>query len=150
MKNFKDVFKRVVNHEVPEKTTHFIWEVAEDMWVKVIHDRPMPVFDLEDVAYLFGYSYEEVCRAFRNQPCDGNGINSTFHLRNEGMFCTIVIPMLLSKVAVVDGRIDEYHASEYVGALGKVIETIMPNGEKYLDAMAKMAYGILKDMTMED
>lgn len=145
MSKYKDLFKKLTDKQLYEDTpTHFIWEVAEDKWVKVIFDRPYPMFDLEDVSWLFGYEYLTVLETFQHLADDDDYMNATFVTRDEGVYCTMLMPMLLSHVSVMDGMRDEEKAMEYVGAIGKIIEDIMPNGMAYLDVMTKLYWSIIK------
>jgi len=122
-----------------DDTNHLIWEVADGKWVKTRHDKPYPLFDLEDISWLFGYEFETVLTTFNHLSEDDEHLNSTFLTDDEGVYCTILIPMLLCRVSVMDGMTLPEESLDYVGGCGHVVEQTMPDADIYLTLMTGIA-----------
>lgn len=127
-----------------EHETHMLWTVTEDLSVHVISEIGYPIFSLEDISAIFGYDFGEVAWMFRHHARpDEYTVNQTFVSHPEGVYVSILIPLLLAKVAVMDRKIDEAQAWDRIGIIGRVVEEMMEDGDKYMEVMTKKALELL-------
>lgn len=126
------------------KESHMLWTVTDDMEVHVINEIGYCIFSLEDIAPIFGYSFEEVAWLFRNQARpDEYEPNQTFVSHPEGIYVSVLIPLLLAKVAVMDHKIDEAQSWDRMGVIGRIVEEMMTDGDKYMNIMWDKASKLL-------
>lgn len=130
------------NHE-----THLLWEIAEDVNIHVIHDREYPLFQLEDISELFGYDSAMLYHFFKRQIwCEEHdGPNQSFVHTDEGVYVSVLIPLLLAKTTVLDGRLDEAKAWDHVKTLGRIVEELMEYGELYMLAQTRASIKLLEE-----
>lgn len=130
---------------------YFLWAVdmenEEPVYIHVDNNEECPRFDLNDIGVLFGYDPEEVFYLFRHQigQEQHGGPNQTFVQTMEGIYVSILIPLLLAKTSVMDGRMDQYKAWDLIGAVGKIVEQIMPHGEMYMNVMVGKAHELMQE-----
>ena len=125
---------------------NYLWTLKGDKTIHIINTESHPLFDLTDISVLFEYEPELVYHHFHNQITaeDHDGPNQTFMHTEDGIYVSILIPLVLCKAAILDGM-DEHTAYEIIGELGRVVEEIMEDGHLYMDAMTKVALDLLKE-----
>jgi len=125
---------------------NYLWTLKGDKTIHIMNTEAMPLFDLTDISVLFEYDPEVVYDLFQKQILneDHDGQNRTFSHTEDGIYVSVLIPLVLSQCAIIDGM-DEYTALELMGEIGRVVEEIMEDGHLYMLAMTKVALNLLKE-----
>lgn len=125
------------------------WIFDDDVTkIKVINEREMTLFKLDHISEFFGYT-SEIVRHFLKKHIEkrSDGVNATFVFTDDGLYCSVLIPLLLSRTALIDERLDKNTIVKRMGWLGRIVEETMNDGDGaiYMYAMTKAANKLLKE-----
>lgn len=123
------------------------WYLDDDATVRVINEKAIPLFKFRDICSLFNYD-EALVRHHMKHAIDTKegGLNKTFvEDEDDGLYCSVYLPLVLSKVAIMDGVLDEDVSMYRIGWIGRIVEETMDDdkGEMYMEAMTKAAIKLL-------